>query len=172
MRDRANREEYERWVSESLFSCLTAELEHLWAKSHPEDWARSSQAVGRSVVEGPPRSLRKQDLLVLAEEYLRKREDTQLRERRIQFWLGARDGALTVARGLSGDTGSEQLTATGFGFTLPPSAIVHGVQVTMRQQSPIRRPLGPVGTCVDGGGGEWPVVRRGAGGAVRDGVRE
>jgi hypothetical protein len=49
--------------------------------------------------------------------------------------LKARDGALTVARGLSGDTGSEQLTATGFGFTLPPSAIVHGVQVTVRQQT-------------------------------------
>ncbi|WNG59921.1 hypothetical protein F0U59_38295 [Archangium gephyra] len=49
--------------------------------------------------------------------------------------IKARDGALATVSGLSGDRASEQLTATGFGFTLPPTAIVHGVQVTVRRQT-------------------------------------
>ncbi|WPB80056.1 hypothetical protein KYC5002_13030 [Archangium violaceum] len=47
--------------------------------------------------------------------------------------IKARDGALASVPGLSGDGASEQLTATGFGFALPPTAIVHGVQVTVRR---------------------------------------
>jgi hypothetical protein len=49
--------------------------------------------------------------------------------------IKARDGAFAAAPGLAGDESSEQLTATGFGFALPPTAIVHGVQVTVRRQT-------------------------------------
>lgn len=51
--------------------------------------------------------------------------------------IKARDGNLATANALSGDSSSERLTATGFGFTLPPSAIVQGVQVTVRRQTQV-----------------------------------
>jgi hypothetical protein len=91
MRDRSNREQFEQWVVRVFYSCLVAELEHLWAKSHPEDWARSSQVIGGHIVDGKLKSLSGQDLLVLTNEFLNKREDEQLRDRRVQFWTDIAD---------------------------------------------------------------------------------
>jgi len=45
------------------------------------------------------------------------------------------DDMFARAAGVSGDEGTDVLTATGFGFTLPASAVVHGVEVTVRRQT-------------------------------------
>ncbi|PTL76854.1 hypothetical protein DAT35_47110 [Vitiosangium sp. GDMCC 1.1324] len=83
---KAERKEFERWIFDAAYDCAMADLGQLWAKLHPEDWSRSSQAFAAAGGR-----LDKQNLPVLTRVYLAMRADERLRARRVQIWLDVAD---------------------------------------------------------------------------------